>query len=398
MARAWLVTSRGIAKKIKSASRVSNNQINDFGLEANRECPNCKHIIDNSDVTLEWPGLPAGVKFDPSDLELLEHLEGKVGLGNSASHMFIDEFIPTLEEYEGICYTHPENLPGIKKDGSSVHFFHRISNAYTTGHRKRRKINSDDSIPGKHVRWHKTGKTKPIIENGVQKGWKKIMVLYKSSKRGSKPGKANWVMHQYHLGTEEDEKDGELVVSKIFYQLQTKPTDMFDMDPGNAETDMFAVRIGPTTPKTNTPEPPRPKKNSQHKASGHNENSMHLQSQVVQCPDEEPTLAIVCLKDEGENPAWLAGESQAVEELDPKCLDDPLLCHEVLDSFPLETSLHFDFPNLIHGMHETIDTNTGTGYGFSDLDNIELGTPPDLQLSDLQFGSQESISSWLDRL
>lgn len=63
-------------------------------------------------VSLEWPGLPAGVKFDPSDLELLEHLEGKVGLGNSKPHMFIDEFIPTLEENEGICYTHPENLPG----------------------------------------------------------------------------------------------------------------------------------------------------------------------------------------------------------------------------------------------------------------------------------------------
>ncbi|CAL9095253.1 unnamed protein product, partial [Musa acuminata var. zebrina] len=46
-----------------------------------------------------------------------------------------------LEEDEGICYTHPENLPGVKKDGSSIHFFHRISNAYGTGRRKRRKIN-----------------------------------------------------------------------------------------------------------------------------------------------------------------------------------------------------------------------------------------------------------------
>lgn len=63
-------------------------------------------------VSLEWPGLPAGVKFDPSDQELLEHLAGKVGLDNSKSHMFIDEFIPTLEEDQGICYTHPENLPG----------------------------------------------------------------------------------------------------------------------------------------------------------------------------------------------------------------------------------------------------------------------------------------------
>lgn len=60
----------------------------------------------------EWPGLPAGVKFDPSDGELLEHLAAKCGVGNSKQHVLIDEFIPTLEWNEGICHTHPENLPG----------------------------------------------------------------------------------------------------------------------------------------------------------------------------------------------------------------------------------------------------------------------------------------------
>lgn len=63
-------------------------------------------------VSPEWPGLPIGVKFDPSDAELLEHLAAKCGAGNSRPHLFIDEFIPTLEEDQGICYTHPENLPG----------------------------------------------------------------------------------------------------------------------------------------------------------------------------------------------------------------------------------------------------------------------------------------------
>ena len=63
-------------------------------------------------VSLEWPGLPAGVKFDPTDVELIQHLAGKIGLINSKSHIFIDEFIPTLEEDQGICYTHPKNLPG----------------------------------------------------------------------------------------------------------------------------------------------------------------------------------------------------------------------------------------------------------------------------------------------
>lgn len=56
--------------------------------------------------------LPAGVKFDPSDVEILEHLSAKCGVGSVKPHMFIDEFIPTVNKQEGICYTHPENLPG----------------------------------------------------------------------------------------------------------------------------------------------------------------------------------------------------------------------------------------------------------------------------------------------
>ena len=61
-------------------------------------------------VLSQWPGLPSGVKFEPTDVELLRHLEGKVG--TAAPHVLIDEFIPTIEEEEGMCYTHPENLPG----------------------------------------------------------------------------------------------------------------------------------------------------------------------------------------------------------------------------------------------------------------------------------------------
>lgn len=70
----------------------------------------------------DWVGLPAGVKFDPTDQELIEHLEAKVRSGGSAatapameeaeSHPLIDEFIPTIEGEDGICYTHPEKLPG----------------------------------------------------------------------------------------------------------------------------------------------------------------------------------------------------------------------------------------------------------------------------------------------
>ena len=60
----------------------------------------------------DLPGLPAGVKFDPTDQEILEHLEAKVISDMRKLHRLIDEFIPTLEGENGICYTHPERLPG----------------------------------------------------------------------------------------------------------------------------------------------------------------------------------------------------------------------------------------------------------------------------------------------
>lgn len=58
--------------------------------------------------------------------------------------------------------------------------------------------------------------------NGKQRGCKKILVLYTNFGKNRKPEKTNWVMHQYHLGQHEEEKEGELVVSKIFYQTQPR--------------------------------------------------------------------------------------------------------------------------------------------------------------------------------
>ncbi|KAG5106376.1 hypothetical protein JHK82_043346 [Glycine max] len=48
--------------------------------------------------------------------------------------------------------------------------------------------------------------------NGKQKGCKKILVLYTNFGKNRKLEKTNWVMHQYHLGQHEEEKEGELVV------------------------------------------------------------------------------------------------------------------------------------------------------------------------------------------
>ncbi|XP_062105924.1 NAC domain-containing protein 73-like [Humulus lupulus] len=187
-----------------------------------RTCPSCGHQIKCQDQAgiHHLPGLPAGVKFDPTDQELLEHLEGKVRSETCKVHPLIDEFIPTIDGENGICYTHPQKLPGVSKDGLVRHFFHRPSKAYTTGTRKRRKVHTD--ADGGETRWHKTGKTRPVFVGGRVKGYKKILVLYTNYGKQRKPEKTNWVMHQYHLGNNEEEKEGELVVSKVFYQTQPR--------------------------------------------------------------------------------------------------------------------------------------------------------------------------------
>lgn len=74
---------------------------------------------------------------------------------------------------------------------------------------------------------------------------------------GGKSEKTNWVMHQYHLGTEEDERDGEYVISKIFYQQQQ--VKQVDRNVNKVESDdPVNIKVGPVTPKSVTPEPPRP--------------------------------------------------------------------------------------------------------------------------------------------
>ncbi|ESW12998.1 hypothetical protein PHAVU_008G159200 [Phaseolus vulgaris] len=394
MARSWLIDFGGFAKKVKSNSLSSADQIKDCG--AYRECPNCHYRIGNSDVSGEWPGFPLGVKFDPSDVELLEHLSGKCGVGNTQPDMFINEFITTLEGDQGICYTHPENLQGAKKDGSYFHFFHRTINAYATGQRKRRKIHHQQGVTEEHWRWHKTGKTKAIIENGICKGFKKIMVLHVRSKSGFKPYKSNWVMHQYHLGTEEDEKEGEYVVSKIFYQQQKK-TEKNEDNPMVEDPDNIVSRTGPRTPKPNPPNPPR---------AGNSADCDDYIDETVPLPSAQDTKAIlgeslapISDNHDLDSSAWLAGESQAVEHIEYDGLDDILLCKEILDSSALLNDSGLDSSNLydLAFYDNQMARNDNESCGISVLDTLELDTP-DFDLSNFNFCSQDSILQWMGRL
>ncbi|KAL2347528.1 hypothetical protein Fmac_001528 [Flemingia macrophylla] len=413
----WLVDKSRIATKIKCASGACNPGKVVWKSNPTKACPNCHHAIDNSDVAQEWPGLPKGVKFDPSDPEIIWHLLSKVGVGDSKPHPFIDEFITTLDEDDGICYTHPQNLPDVKQDGSASHFFHRAIKAYNTGTRKRRKILAEDFSD---VRWHKTGRTKPVVLNGVQKGCKKIMVLYVSNIKGGRAEKTNWVMHQYHLGTEEDEKDGEYVISKVFYQQQQVKLgdkDNQDVPEAIATTESTIVRVGPVTPKSVTPDPPcneRWRADLDLGQETHNIPQPPQMNYLEEIKDDCPDLATESMEgtqlNEGmndkennaeEGQKWWDSESQNL--LDSQQLVEALsLCDDLLHSqSPGRDGKHEEHKNQ-PGL--SVYAQLGPEHLKKDIEecqnlaldhaNIEHDTPPEFRLSQLEFGSQDSFISW----
>lgn len=171
----------------------------------------------------EWPGLPRGVKFDPSDEDILWHLLRKVGNGEDVSHPLISEFIISLDNDVNFGYIHPQRLPGVKQDGSVSFFFHRRFMPFNSKQQCQKIQNADSEV----VCWHKIGKAKPVFVDGVCRGCKQIMVL--SVKITEKFEETNWVMHQYYVGKGED-VEGDFVASKIFYNLNFRKSDMNAQD------------------------------------------------------------------------------------------------------------------------------------------------------------------------
>ncbi|GFZ18482.1 NAC (No Apical Meristem) domain transcriptional regulator superfamily protein [Actinidia rufa] len=263
--------------------------------------------------------------------------------------------------------------------------------AYNTGTRKRRKIQGDDFGD---VRWHKTGRTKPVTLDGAQQGCKKIMVLYVSPIKGGKAEKTNWVMHQYHLGTGEDEKEGEFVISKVFYQQQVKQTDKCEQDlPEGQES---TIRL--TDP-----------------SSQHHAHEMEHVEDKTEAPYNKPNYQDSLLAEDladpmadnndnqmGEDSKWWDSESQYM--LNSQQLVEGLsLCDELLQSQSpnrdgAENGESKGKPRLSDYAH------LGPEFLKKDLEecqdlvldpaNLELDTPPDFRLSQLEFGSQESFLAW----
>ncbi|KAL6543754.1 hypothetical protein OROGR_010251 [Orobanche gracilis] len=415
----WLVDPNRIATKIRSASGASDPREVNWKSNPTKSCPNCQHVIDNNDVAHAWPGLPRGVKFDPSDQEIVWHLLAKVGFEDLEPHPFINEFIPTVQEDDGICYTHPQNLPGVRQDGSVSHFFHRAIKAYNTGTRKRRKIHGDNLGD---VRWHKTGRTKPVLLDGIQKGCKKIMVLYVTHVKGEKSEKTNWVMHQYHLGTGEDEKEGQYVVSKVFYQqLLVKQFDKIEEDIPENDTVVIS-KVAPVTPTLVTPEPRaetrfancEPVEDSVLTAEHHNV-GLRMKDELKSPSEQLDDLTQINIESDAnemrdenndeadEDSKWWENESQFM--LNSQQLVEGLsLCDELLQS----QSPCRDGSGNDQGTNGKPLLSDYARLGADDLRrdleecqnlpcdpaNIVLDTPPDFGLSQLEFESEDSYIAW----
>ncbi|KAH0452873.1 hypothetical protein IEQ34_017197 [Dendrobium chrysotoxum] len=175
---------------------------------------NVKKVIP--DFRKEWPGLPKGVKFDPSDEELLWHLLAEMGKGVAKRHPFINEFIVSLDEDAGLGNLHPQFLPGVKQDGSVSYFFHRKIEMHRSRNLKRQK-KQDNSV---EICWNSIGKSNLVCVDGIHQGSKEVLSLYMNPVTGGNPLKTPWLMHQYCIGINETEED--LVVSKIFYEIRSK--------------------------------------------------------------------------------------------------------------------------------------------------------------------------------
>ncbi|KAI7724894.1 hypothetical protein M8C21_025820, partial [Ambrosia artemisiifolia] len=234
------------------------------------------HKTIHIDQELDWPGLPSGVKFDPTDVELLDHLAAKCGVGSERPHEFIDVFIPTIDVEQGICYKHPENLPG----------------------------------------------------------------------------------------TDEDEKDSEYVVSKIFYQAQ-KDTDE------NTNVSVVDEESDPKTPMINACDPLGPGKTPLYEdvtcdyviPSPQQEPECYEQKYVVSFPTAE-------LKDDPSLP--VCRESSNAIDLDA-----------IHNSFSVEDNMnaHYSQSGLSSSTNDAAMAARDVCPGTAELENLDLGSPPFVNLA-----------------
>jgi len=240
--------------------------------------------------------------------------------------------------------------------------------------------------------------------------------------KGGKPEKTNWVMHQYHLGTAEEEQDGEYVISKIFYQQQqqqVKQVEKIDQDFPEI-TDPVTVKAGPVTPDPPPHTERRCSKNdlgqditvtsevplAQHPANECIEKEVEPEYKMPDFDDqpkvENHTGEVMDNNDVHveEDPKWWESESQHL--LDSQQLVEALsLCDDIFQSQSPSRDGNengngklrlSDYAQL--GPEDLKKDLEECQYLACDPANIELDTPTEFRLSQLEFGSQDSYIAW----
>ncbi|TVU47899.1 hypothetical protein EJB05_07515, partial [Eragrostis curvula] len=169
-----------------------------------------------------WPGLPRGVEFNPSDSDLVWHLAAEIGNYLAHRHPFISEFIVPVNDDGGFSCTHPQDIPGVRRDGRASYFFHKRFDVLCNNNN------------GKNISWQKVGTPKSIILDETLQGCKEEFALYAYNVSDNSREQTDWRLHQYHI-SDSVKGDGELVVSKIFHQSQNNLCELVEKLPAEPE-------------------------------------------------------------------------------------------------------------------------------------------------------------------
>ena len=213
------------------------------------------------------------------------------------------------------------------------------------------------------------------------------MVLYMSQVKGEKPEKTGWVMHQYHLGVDEEEKDGEFVVSKLFYQQQCKPNERIEAEfPVDLVLEPVKELEPIPCPNSATPDPPAEKRFRELKSAEEDnidDERSRIEDQTVggniNHQEEEATA---------EDGKWWDGDSQFL--MDSQQLAEGMaMCDEFLQSQntcengdgKLDKPCLADYAKIgVQNLKK--DLEECQKIGDLELSNIELDVP-DMRLSQL---------------
>ncbi|XP_026396463.1 NAC domain-containing protein 72-like [Papaver somniferum] len=174
-------------------------------------------IMQDMVVIRRPESVPLGFQFKPADEDLvLEYLKKKIENPGG----FHVEFMPDAIIYD--C--HPEHLLytyGFSEGNKDAYLFSRREKKFGHGDRANRVVKDGSGL------WNKSTSKKPVKGvDGRVIGHKSGLVFFTGQKK-SKDGKTNWLMEEYEISDEQQEKAGcsgmnpyDLVLCHIYENVQ----------------------------------------------------------------------------------------------------------------------------------------------------------------------------------